>query len=73
MDNRITGDPKICSGKPTIQGIRIMVSNVLGMLAGGYTVDRRLRASPELKEEDIIAALEYASEVIDEENVTAGR
>lgn len=71
MENRITVDPNICSGKPCIRGTRIMVKNILGMLAGGYTVGRILQAYPELAQEDISAALEYASRVVDEEKVIA--
>ncbi|HJR76584.1 MAG TPA: DUF433 domain-containing protein [Nitrospiraceae bacterium] len=69
MDDRIVVDPKICSGKPTIRGTRIMVTNILGMVAGGYTVPQILNAYPELTQEDITAALEYASHVVDEEKV----
>jgi uncharacterized protein (DUF433 family) len=36
-----------------------MVQNILGMLAGGYTVERILHAYPELTREDVSAALEY--------------
>jgi uncharacterized protein (DUF433 family) len=64
MENRITIDPNICSGKPCIKGTRIMVKNILGMLAGGYTRERILNAYPELVTEDISAALKYASRVI---------
>jgi len=69
MDERITGDPKICSGKPIIRGTRIMVKNILGMVAGGSTVDQVIDAYPELTREDVTAALEYASHVVDEEKV----
>lgn len=69
--DRIVTDPKICSGKPTIRGTRIMVKNILGMIAGGYSVDRILKEHPELTAEDISAALKYASDVIDEEKVVA--
>lgn len=69
MADRISVDPQLCSGKPVIRGTRIMVTNILSMLAGGYTFDRILEAYPELTREDVIAALEYASEVIDEEKV----
>ena len=71
MGNRISVDPNICSGKPCVQGTRIMVKNILGMLAGGYTIEQILHAYPELVQEDIGAALEYASQVIDEEKVIA--
>lgn len=71
MDERISVDPNVCSGKPCIRGTRIMVKNILGMMAGGYTIDRILAAYPELVRQDIEAALEYASHVIDEEKVIA--
>ncbi|MBI5428223.1 MAG: DUF433 domain-containing protein [Nitrospinae bacterium] len=66
---RISIDPQICSGKPCIRGTRIMVKNILGMIAGGYTIEKLLEAYPELARADIIAALDYASQVIDEEKV----
>lgn len=67
--DRITSDPALCSGKPVVQGTRIMVRSILGMVAGGYTLDRILEAYPELTAEDIVAALEYAANVVDEEQV----
>ncbi len=69
MDTRISVDPKICSGKPCIRGTRIMVKNILGMIAGGYTIERILEAYPELTREDVVDALDYVSQVIDEEKV----
>ena len=69
MDDRIVVDPKICSGKPTIRGTRIMVKNILGMVAAGYTVAQILNAYPDLTHQDVTAALEYASQVVDEEKV----
>ena len=69
--NRIEVNPAICSGKPVIRGTRIMVRNVLGMIAGGYTVDRVLEAYPDLSRDDVIEALEYAAWVVDEEQVVA--
>jgi uncharacterized protein (DUF433 family) len=57
MSARIICDPKICGGKPVIRGTRIMVKNILGMVAGGYSVQRILKAYPELKARDVSAAL----------------
>ncbi|MBN1347682.1 MAG: DUF433 domain-containing protein [Phycisphaerae bacterium] len=71
MNDWIVVDPKICSGKPTIRGTRIMVKNILGMVAGGYTRDRIIQAYPELTTDMVQAALEYAAQVIDEEQVIA--
>ena len=63
--DRIVVDPEICSGKPTIMGTRIMVSNILGMFSGGYSINRVLKAYPELSRPDVISALEFASLVVD--------
>jgi uncharacterized protein (DUF433 family) len=62
-------NPAICSGKPVIRGTRILVRNILGMVAGGYTVDRVLESFPDLTREDVTVALEYAARVVDEEQV----
>jgi uncharacterized protein (DUF433 family) len=71
MDEWITVDSKVCGGRPVIRGTRIMVKNILGMVAGGYTVNRIIEAYPELAREMVEAALEYAAAVIDEEQVLA--
>lgn len=67
--NRISVNRDICSGKPCIKGTRIMVKNILGMLAGGYTIEKILELYPELTKEDIVAAIDYVTQVIDEEKV----
>lgn len=69
MNERIITDPNICSGKPVIRGTRIMVRNILGLVAGGYTVDRILQTYPELTKEDVSAALEYAANIVGEEQI----
>lgn len=71
IQERIVADPQICGGKPCIRGTRIMVKNILGMLAGGYDMDQILHAYPELSRDDVVAALDYASAVVDEEKVVA--
>lgn len=71
MNNEIVVDSKVCSGKPVIRGTRIMVKNILGMVAGGYTLRQIVEAYPELTPEQVQAALEYAAEVVDEEQVIA--
>lgn len=63
MNDRISvaPDTDICGGKPCIKGTRILVTNVLGMIAGGYDVQRVMISYPELTAEDVAAALDYAS------------
>jgi uncharacterized protein (DUF433 family) len=48
-----------------------MVRNILGMVAGGYTVDEIVTSYPELGREDVVAAVEYAANVVDEVQVIA--
>ena len=67
--NRVSLNPGICSGKPCIKGTRIMVKNIPGMLAGGYTIEKILKLYPEITKEDVVAAIDYAAQVIDEEKV----
>ena len=59
--SHIEVNPAICSGKPVIRGTRIMVRNILGMIAGGYSIEKILEAYPELTRESVTAALEYAA------------
>jgi uncharacterized protein (DUF433 family) len=66
---RITVDPKICGGKPTIRGLRFPVSRLLGLLAAGETPESILKAYPYLEAEDIQEALNYAALLADEEVV----
>lgn len=69
MADWVTVDPKICAGKPVISGTRIMVKNILGMVAGGYSISRIVQEYPELTLEMVENVLQYAAQVIDEEQV----
>ncbi len=59
--NRITVDPNICMGQPTIRGMRITVAFVLKLMASGMTHEDILNAYPELEQADIYQVIEYAS------------
>jgi uncharacterized protein (DUF433 family) len=59
--DRITADPAICHGQPTIRGLRYTVESVLDLLAAGMTVDEVLADYPDLEREDILAALEFGA------------
>jgi uncharacterized protein (DUF433 family) len=59
--DRITVDPEICLGQPTIRGMRITVSVILKQIANRMTTQEILKAYPELEEEDITQALKYAA------------
>jgi uncharacterized protein (DUF433 family) len=59
--NRIAINPEVCMGQPTIRGMRITVAFVLKLLASHMTHEEILKAYPELEEEDILQAIEYAA------------
>lgn len=61
LKQRITVDPDLCGGRPCIRGMRIRVSDVLGMLAGGMSREDILADYPYLEAGDIEAALAYAA------------
>ena len=63
MHERIELNPMVCHGKPVIKGTRVMVSTILGALAGGDTTEMILVDYPNIKPEDITAALAFASEL----------
>jgi uncharacterized protein (DUF433 family) len=60
--NRITVNPKVLVGKPTIRGLRISVEQILAALAAGVTTDDLLEDYPELEREDIQACRRAALE-----------
>jgi uncharacterized protein (DUF433 family) len=59
--DRITQNTAIMGGKPTIRGMRVTVSMVVGLVATGKTNAEILAAYPYLEEEDIRQALAYAA------------
>jgi uncharacterized protein (DUF433 family) len=63
--DRVTVGPEICGGRPCIRGMRVLVKDVLDMLAGGSTRAEILADFPYLEDEDITAALEFASRATD--------
>jgi uncharacterized protein (DUF433 family) len=64
---RITVGPKVLSGIPIIKGTRIAVEFILELLANSWTVEDILKSYPQLKREDVAAALKYAAEILKEE------
>jgi len=66
---RIELNPRVCDGKPVIKGTRIPVTVILEQIADGETWDVLLTGYPELKKEDIQAALLYARASIDHTEV----
>ena len=67
MFDRISVDSKVCHGQACIKGTRIPVHQIVGMLAGGDTIEMLLQAYPTIKREDILACLEYAASLAEEQ------
>lgn len=59
---RITVDPTLMGGVPTIRGLRIPVATVVAMVADAMTTEEILADLPDLDRDDIAEALRYAAE-----------
>lgn len=65
LKGRITIDPEICNGKPTIRGKRITVHTIIEFISAGESEQEILRQYPSLESKDITACLEFASQLMD--------
>lgn len=63
LSKRITIDPEICHGKPTIRGLRYPVDNMLELMASGMTMEELLSDYPDLEREDFLACIDYAAKL----------
>lgn len=58
---RITSDPTVCHGQPTVRGLRYTVEALLELLSAGMTIDEVLADYPDLEQDDLLAALEFGA------------
>lgn len=63
---RVTLDPNVMGGKPTIRGMRVTVGMIVGLVASGYSFEEILTVYPYLERDDIIEALTYAAWRVEE-------
>jgi uncharacterized protein (DUF433 family) len=61
---RITIDPNLCNGRPTLREKRITVQTVLEFLSAGEDRKEILRQYPSLEPEDIDACLDFAAKLM---------
>ena len=66
--DRISVDPDICQGQPTIRGTRITVAVILRMIASGMTPQEIAQDYPELTEEDVRQAAAYGAWLASEQS-----
>lgn len=64
LRSRITLDPDVCNGRPTIRGLRITAETVLEHLTAGDTAAEIVAAYPVLEPDDIRACLAFARELL---------
>ena len=67
MFERITFDPRIMGGRACIRGMRIPVSAIMAQIAHGATAQDVLQAYPDLDQDDVREAVEYAAWLTREE------
>ena len=66
---RIVANPRILGGKPIIEGTRLSVEHILGLLASGMSPVEIIEDYPLLTEESIRAVLAYAAKALRNEIV----
>lgn len=59
--DRITSDPQICHGQPTVRGLRYPVETLLELLSAGMSIDEVLADYPDLERDDLLATLEFGA------------
>jgi len=64
---RITFDPNVMGGKPTLRGLCVTVGAIVGLVAAGRSTAQILKAYPYLEKEDIHEALVYGTWRADEQ------
>jgi uncharacterized protein (DUF433 family) len=67
VNDRISISPKVCHGQACIRGTRIPVHQIVRMFAHGDSVETLLRAYPSITREDIMACLDYAASLAEEQ------
>ncbi len=67
--SRITINPQILLGKPTIRGMRISLEQILLALAAGVSEQELLEDYPELEREDFQAVFMYTASLVSQEQV----
>ena len=61
---QIIADPEILSGKPIVEGTRLSVDHILGLLSHGMSHAEIVEAYPVLTIADVNAVLQYAAQAL---------
>lgn len=68
ISKHIVADSEICHGKPTFKGTRILVSDIVELVAAGEPVEKIVKSYRGLTREMVKDALEYAAKSISGEH-----
>lgn len=60
----IVADTEICHGNPTFKGTRVLVSDIVELVAAREPTENILKGYPGLRREMINEALEYAAKLV---------
>ena len=63
MNIRISISPDVCHGKPVVKGTRVLISNILGALSSGESIEEILEDYSNITRKDIFATLEFGSQL----------
>ena len=67
MNERISIHPRICHGQACIRGTRIPVHQIIRMFANGDSIEKLLAAYSTITREDVLACLDYAATLAEEQ------
>jgi len=67
---KIVSDPEVLKGKPVIAGTRISVELIMNFLGAGMSVEDILKEYTELKKSEILAAIDYAKELVKKPSIS---
>ena len=69
INDRIEINPAVCHGKPVVRGTRVLVSQILGALSGGDSIEDVLTDYPSVSTEDISAVFAFAGRLAQFEDI----
>jgi uncharacterized protein (DUF433 family) len=61
---QIVANPEILGGKPIVEGTRLSVDHILGLLAHGMSHAEIMEAYPDLTLDDVKAVIQYAADAL---------
>ncbi|MBS3151500.1 DUF433 domain-containing protein [Candidatus Woesearchaeota archaeon] len=64
INDYLVADSEICHGKPTFRGTRVLVSDILELVAVGEPMEEILENYPSITRKHVAAAIKYAAKLL---------